>query len=192
MLSVFSEVIAQNCPNDLFISNQGHMANFNIDYPGCTNIPGDVTIYGGGSYLTNLDFLENLTSLRLLRVYDNDFLTSLEGLNNLISLGGGELQVYDNAALTNLNGLDNIDPATITEVILTGSPNLTACEVESICNYLAVPSNLATISGNASGCNTRAEVEAACEVVAAHTINGIEVHIYPNPTTGITNGSCNF
>ncbi|MCB0587042.1 MAG: T9SS type A sorting domain-containing protein, partial [Phaeodactylibacter sp.] len=63
-------------------------------------------------------------------------------------------------------------------------PNLSACGVQSICDYLANPDNPATISGNAPSCNSREEVEAAC--VAGSTSDWLKsrISIFPNPTYG--------
>ncbi len=115
--------------------------------------------------LTSLGGLDMLNSvLGSVRVVSNPALTSLSSLNNLSSIGT-YLNLTNNAVLIGLNGLDNIDYTSITDIILENSPLLSFCEIQSICDYLDVPANPATISGNATGCNSRAEVESTCALV---------------------------
>lgn len=112
--------------------------------------------------LTSLTGLENLTSVGgAIVVTNNAALSSLSALSGITSIGG-ELVIYLNNALTTLVGLENINPSTINNLYLQNMGMLSVCDVPSICDYLAIPSNPATISGNAPGCATRAEVEAAC------------------------------
>lgn len=142
---------------------------------------GDDLFVVGNPVLMNMGGLENVTSINGLHVSHNNSLTNLAELENLVSIAGN-LRVTNNNALISLEGLGNIDPTTITWLELTGSSNLAICEVKSICDYLAVPTNPATISDNSSGCNNREEVEGVCdEVVGVNQINAIEVQIYPNP-----------
>ena len=82
---------AQSClPEGITFTTQAQIDSFQTNYPGCTEIQGDVTIGGniGGSNITNLNGLSVLTSiggnLRIGYGYNgNPFLTSLTGLNNL-------------------------------------------------------------------------------------------------------------
>ncbi len=60
-----------------------------------------------GSDITDLTPLSSLTSVGGLQVVNNPSLTSLDGLNNITSVGG-LLEIYYNHALTNLNGLSSI------------------------------------------------------------------------------------
>lgn len=114
------------------------------------------------SALISLTGLNSLTSVgNSINIYNNYSLTSLEGLNALTSIGG-TLRIDNNYFLTSLTGLNNINPNTITNLFIQNSDMLSLCEVQSICDYLAIPSNPATIFGNAIGCATRTEIEAAC------------------------------
>ena len=123
-------VISQPCPDSLFITSQLQIDNFQIIYPSCTAIEGDVIIIGdeitnlngfsvltsvGGklrlftvSALTNLDGLDNLTSIGSnLMIWNNDALTSLAGLGNVTSIGG-DLDIGVNKSITTLLGLGNV------------------------------------------------------------------------------------
>jgi Secretion system C-terminal sorting domain/Receptor L domain len=122
------------------------------------------------TYLTSLALpLPALTSVGDLFIGRNPSLTSL-GLPSLTSVQG-ILSVGFNATLTSLTGLDNITPGTITELRINSNPLLSTCEVQSICSYLAVPANSATISGNATNCASRAAVEAACATLPVEMVN---------------------
>ncbi len=153
---------------------------------------GSITSIGGGlnislnPLLTNLAGLESVTSVGAsFSIASNASLTSLTGLGGLRTIGitfnvsgnpsltsltalggvtsiGGPLTVSNNASLTSLSGLDNISHTSITFVNLLTNPNLSICGVTSICRYLSVPANPANIFDNITGCNSRAEVQAAC------------------------------
>jgi hypothetical protein len=141
-------------------STQAQIDAFSTDYPGCTQIQGDVLIQGAD--ITNLNGLSPIVSIvGMLEIQTNPNLADVSGLSNLTTLSG-LLRVEGNNILVDLSGLDAIDPTTITDLILVNNPLLSVCEVQSICDYLDVPSNPATISGNATGCSTRTEVETAC------------------------------
>jgi hypothetical protein len=65
------------------------------------------------------------------------------------------------------------------------NPHLFLCEVQSVCNYLA-SGDTVTISNNAPGCNSAAEIEAACMVPVEET-SGSEaiIHFSPNPSSDV-------
>lgn len=134
--------------------------------------------------LTSLDGLGNLASVGGgLTILSNDNLASLSALGNLSAIGGSLTLSGD--ILTSLSGLDNIGPATITCIFMENSPNLSMCDVPSICNYLSVPGNPAVIGNNASGCNTRGEILEACQAsTGTASQTAIAVQVYPNPTRG--------
>jgi len=72
---------------------------------------------------------------------------------------GGSLQVLDNSALE-------------------------ICDVESICFFLE-NGGPATISNNATGCNSQSEVEDSCRTVSVSDINQDSVYtVFPNPAKG--------
>jgi hypothetical protein len=134
-----------------------------------TSIGGDLSIgmnYGGNPVLVNI--------------------TALEGLN---SIGGG-LMINHNDVLNSLTGLDNINAGSIIGLTICNNSSLPACEVQSVCDYLASPNGIIEIHDNATGCNSQEEVQAACEVGVGESSvisRQSSVSIYPNPsTTSIT------
>ncbi len=172
-----------------------------------TSIGGDLTI-NFSTILTSLTELEQLTSIGGdLWISSNDGLTSLTGLGNLTSIGGyllissndgltsltgleqltfisGNLWIRNNAVLTSLTSLESLDATTIADLTIEDNPQLSTCAIESICDYLGVEANTANISGNATGCATREEVETAC-MVSATDISQTNIKLFPNPTNGM-------
>ena len=188
---VFCQVSAysQSClPEGIHFSTQEQIDQFQVNYPGCSQIEGDVLINSGGGDITNLNGLSVLNSIEgNLGVTYNSSLNCLTGLNNLISIGGylsincndilgsltgleslasiGDvLSVTNNTSLTTLTGLDNIDAASITEIYIQNNSSLFDCEVQSVCNYLASPNGSINISGNAGGCNNPHQAADACGI----------------------------
>jgi len=145
---------------------------------GLTSIGGFLAIESNSSLL-NLAGLNGLTSIGYLLIDANNALISLSALSGVTTIGGGGIYVYLNSALASLNGLDNIDHTTISDLYLTSSGMLSICDVQSICDYLAIPSNPATIFGNAIGCATRAQVETACLALPVEL-----THFSARPRTG--------
>ncbi|MFN0034446.1 MAG: hypothetical protein ACKVUS_05215, partial [Saprospiraceae bacterium] len=105
-------LIAQNClPGGITFTTQAEVDAFPTNYPGCTNIEGNVTINDGdnNAFITNLNGLSNVTSIGgNLEVFSGcDGLINLNGLNNLTTVGG-RLNIYDCDGLISLNGLNNL------------------------------------------------------------------------------------
>ncbi len=108
---VFSStnLIAQSClPEGIEFTSQEQIDSFAINYPGCTEILGDVlindTIWGA---ISNLNGLEQLSTVHGdLLIHDNFNLIDLSGLNNLTSIHGIFSIIF--ASLTDLSGLDNL------------------------------------------------------------------------------------
>jgi len=176
-----------------------------IGLEGLTSIGGYFHINRNAA-MSSMTGLENLTSIGGFLCIDNNYsLTSLTGLNNLTSIGhylkivgntnligitglegltciGDELNINSNAMLTSLEGLDSIDANSITHLDIKYNVSLTTCEVQSICEYLAAPNGTVSIYGNAPGCNSPAEVLAACETVGVESAVQAEgFSFFPNP-----------
>jgi len=120
---------AELCPSgDIVFTTQQEVDNFPVNYPECTEIPGNVLITGdvgaldglsqlasiGGDLVVDnpslyydLSGLNNLTSIGGNLMLERTYLSSLTGLNNLSSLGG-DLVISRNIWLNDLRGLENI------------------------------------------------------------------------------------
>jgi hypothetical protein len=99
---------AQSClPEGITFSTQEQIDNFQTNYPGCTEIEGNVKIQGAG--ITNLNGLSVITSIGgFLFISNNLMLTDLIGLDN-ISAVGGNFRIENNNALTSLSGLESLN-----------------------------------------------------------------------------------
>ncbi len=167
-----SMVFSQGClPEGINFTTQEQIDNFQLNYPGCTEIEGFVFVYGNN--ITNLyglnvitymwdslvidnTSLSNLTGLENLISIENDFLikhnnglTSFIGLENLTSIGS-DFQFFTNIELTSLEGLEKL--TTIGDNLrigsyVTGNPSLTTL---SGLNGLTSIGGHLIISGNSS------------------------------------------
>jgi hypothetical protein len=144
IVALFSHtaVFSQGClPEGITFSTQAQIDSFQVNYPGCDEIAGNMTIEGWND-ITNLSGLNNVTKISgVLHIWGNYVLSDLEGLNNLDSIGGALIigtgcMWFGNYALTSLHGLENLvhiggslyfsDDQLITD--LSGLDNLTAID----------------------------------------------------------------
>ena len=109
LLSI-SSIRGQAClPDGITFLSQQQIDNFPTDYPGCTQIEGNVLIQDTFvTYITNLNGLANLTSIGGdLKFADTHSLTTLSGLDNLTSIGG-KFELFNATKLSTLDGLSNL------------------------------------------------------------------------------------
>jgi len=101
-------------PEGITFTTQEEIDNFQSNYPGCTEVEGDVTI--NGDDIANLNGLDILTAIggdlvigdTLNPPTANPLLTNLDGLESLTTLGG-DLNIISNQALVSLTGLENLE-----------------------------------------------------------------------------------
>jgi len=148
-----------------------------------TSIGGYLWIEGTSS-LINLQGMEGLTSIgEGLCLNNNSELQSLSGLENVTSIGGS-LYFSGNDSLTDLKELNNIIAMSIDSLVIRNNGQLSSCETQNICDYLANPSGTIEIHDNAPGCNSQVEVEAACATMSVEPLTTNPVFtIYPNPAS---------
>lgn len=132
ILAFVNNVSSQGClPNGITFPTQASIDSFQIKYPGCTNIQGNVIIKGnsiqnllGLNCLTKIDgmlyihenpLLESFTGLdnidivsSYVRLRDNDNITDLTGFGNLKYIGG-DLQIVNNENLETLSGISSLE-----------------------------------------------------------------------------------
>ncbi|MCF8372059.1 MAG: T9SS type A sorting domain-containing protein [Bacteroidales bacterium] len=101
------QVKSQGClPQGIVFNSQSQIDSFLINYPGCTEIEGGVTI--SGSDITNLQGLSTITKIDWwLNIVGNDSLVSLNGMDLLDSIGWG-MQINGNNNLQSLSGLGSL------------------------------------------------------------------------------------
>jgi len=150
--------------------------------------------------LISLNSLNNLTGIgintattgRYLSIGSNPNMTTLNGLNavtsvgaqvdiagngKLVTLGGltslstinGYLSITNNPKLTNLDELANIT-SIAGNLTIASNAMLGDCAALGICNYLDNPTGSVSIQNNATGCNSIAQVQAACDLLPVKLI----------------------
>ena len=97
------------CPNSLIITSQEDIDNFKIEYPNCTELPNNFYMKEDISgNITNLDGLSNLVSIGGdFLMLSNAALTSFEGLE-LLEYIGGTVKINENDALVDFTGLESL------------------------------------------------------------------------------------
>ncbi len=145
------------------------------------SVPGLLQIRGNNN-LISLDGLNNLSEVEMsVSISNNDTLSSIESLENLNSIGSG-LTIINNRNLNTLSGIDSTDLSGIQYLYLYDNPLLTTCDVHSICEYLENPGDDIQIYNNAPGCNSQAEVEAACGIIGiSEEFAENQFLVFPNP-----------
>jgi hypothetical protein len=112
-LAILSQLTAnsQGClPEGISFTYQYQIDNFQTNFPGCTEILGDVYIDDNGivNNITNLQGLNTVTSIGgSLIISNNKYLNGFGGLESLTTIGG-TLKIFSNDTLTSLEGLGNI------------------------------------------------------------------------------------
>jgi hypothetical protein len=106
-----SEIFSQGClPDGIIFTTQAQIDSFQINYPGCSIIEGNVRIEGVD--ISNLDSLITITTIQgRLKIGNfvnfNLMLSDLTGLSNLVEVGE-QLEIQNNTILTSLEGLNNL------------------------------------------------------------------------------------
>jgi len=101
---------SQPClPQGITFSTQAQIDSFQLNYPNCSEIQGNVVISDSHSgSIVNLYGLSSITSIGgWLYITNNKSLLNLTGLNSLKSIGLW-LDIYGNLALASLSGLENL------------------------------------------------------------------------------------
>ena len=105
---LFISAYSQSClPQGITFETQAQIDSFQINFPGCTEIIGNVNI----SYLSDIANLDGLNVINSiggdLEIKGNNLLTNLVGLDSLTFIGGN-LWFYGNDSLVTLTGLENL------------------------------------------------------------------------------------
>jgi len=108
-LLVSGGVMAQSClPEGIYFETQAQIDSFQINYPGCSKIEGDVLIGQHPSTdIENLIGLNVLTSIGGELIIHYNPLVNLTGLEGITTVGGG-IELRRNNSLNNLSGLNNL------------------------------------------------------------------------------------
>jgi hypothetical protein len=132
--------------------------------------------------LTSIDEMVSLETIgSTFYIQNNDALPEITGFNALTSVGNN-FKIKYNGDLTSISqGFQNLDAITA-DLEIKSNTQLTNCEAFAVCNYLSTPPGAVIITNNATGCDTEAEIQTACNSLAIDdNILENEVTIIPNP-----------
>ena len=134
--------------------------------------------------LADISILQNLTQIaESFEIINNDSLTSLDGLQSGNPFLG--FSISGNDALVDITALSDLStPFSFIEI--TDNSNLSNCVISLLCDNIS-NTDLVTITGNASGCDSVAAVEEECLLGVQEELLNTAITIYPNPTEGILN-----
>ncbi|MCF0040673.1 T9SS type A sorting domain-containing protein [Dyadobacter fanqingshengii] len=159
---------------------------------------GTSLIIASNPQLEDMRALSGLTTVGTLIVDDNEVLTSLAGLNNLVTVTdslsvsanallenldglenlktiGGSVTVIQNSLLASLSGLGKLESIGGAYLWISENPELEMCAIPPVCSYLSNETpELLDISANKLGCNSETEVLDACAALPV-TLIGFEV-----------------
>ena len=112
------------------------------------------------SSLTDLGGLEQITTIEEdVFIRNNPQLQNLSALQNITSILG-ELWIWEMPLVRNLDDFQNL--STLNAISLLRNPQLATCELPVVCNLLEQTTAQLVVRENDCGCNSRQEVEAAC------------------------------
>lgn len=125
-LMVIFSLKGQGClPEGITFSTQEQIDNFAVDYPGCTEIEGNVIISESqSSSIENLSGLSQINSISgNLYIYSNAHLENLSPLSN-ISTVEGTINISGCSVLTSLDGLENAFASLHQNLFIANNSNL--------------------------------------------------------------------
>ena len=119
-----------------------------------------------------LDGFEALTSLTTvngdLKLFGNNKITSLSGLNNINSTLT-ELNIDQNYRLTDISNIQNANISSLNLLSITYNSNLEICNYDFICDAMATATEI-EITQNALGCYDESQLNSECGVYPTDTI----------------------
>jgi uncharacterized repeat protein (TIGR01451 family) len=158
-----------------------------LDLAGLRNLESLTTFsIDNNDALRDLSGLTSLRSAKQLTISDNLRLQNLHGLDTLAAFPGGVLYVLRNDSITSLEGIGSL--LGCSNILVKDNPMLSGCSVLAFCNALAVLALPPVISNNAPGCNSPAEVLAACNF----SFNSLSGRVYLDPECDATVGSQDY
>jgi hypothetical protein len=152
-------------PSHVVLYTQAEVDQFAIDYPNCTELPGNLRLFNGdindlGAFsnitkitghltlqdltVSNLSGFNNLTVLGADLIVDNcDMLVNIDDLSNITSIAA-RVEFANNNALQNIDALTGIT-AVGQNLIVRNNPNLTS--LDGLTNVASISSSL-TLNNN--------------------------------------------
>jgi hypothetical protein len=147
-----------------------------------TTVNEDLSI-DGNTNLGNILGLRNLKTIgRRLDINTTKSLKDLQGLENLKTFGGG-LYLYGLDSLENLFALTNLKMTNPNAPIsLDNNKRLSRCAFYELCQRISNDnSSNISLGGNATGCNSKVEIQPFCRTLKTNDFEKYQLLIAPNP-----------
>jgi hypothetical protein len=193
-------LFSQCPPNIIGFGSQQDLIDFANQYPNCENgyvfifESSQITDFSPLAYIDKIQHVEfrnndginnfdtfESTITSSLNVTNCNSITNFDGLNlDSDNLNFQFIWLRENGQLTSLNGI-NTDITLEDQLRIIDNPNLPFCAIQPFCEAIANPDVEVTISGNASGCASIAEVAVACQLSFSESLLETRVAVYPNP-----------
>jgi hypothetical protein len=154
-----------------------------------SSIGGSLSVQNNAALENFAGFVSSMNAMELsslsqiggdLKIAHNESLQNLSGLEDLETIGG-DLIIEDNISMTSLMGITNLDYQSIQNLYIFNNPELSTCQVQTVCSYIGDPTGVTEIYNNNEDCNSADEVYAICSVGVEEVSNNLNVSIYPNP-----------
>lgn len=159
-----------NIINTGYLMIKDNLALLNIDgLLSLTNIISNLSLeITNNASLQHLDGLKNLPKAGRILIQNNALLENINGLSAITLLNMTSetrlLSIFNNANLESIQGIRNIAQSTIFNLVISTNPKVEVCDLKNICEYLAT-AKPRSINGNASGCNSVAEIQSSCPTI---------------------------
>ncbi|MDG1988104.1 MAG: hypothetical protein P8J18_09000 [Halieaceae bacterium] len=155
LLVLSRQGMAVDCSDEnITLSTQSDMNNFQATYGNCDRISGDLSI--DSTEISNLSGLANIESITgSFYIWYNNNLVNLDGLSNLKTIGT-DLQIYNNDALTSITELSNLSTVD-GDLKIWINNSLTDCSAISELVNTGVAGEI-TVYQNGSGCSSAEEI----------------------------------
>ncbi len=177
---------SNDCPTgDVVLTSQSEIDSFAQLYPNCTVIDGSLEIKQSttGGKIANLSDMSFLLEVAGNLIIENTTeLQNLDGLQNITQIGR-DLIIANNDKISTLLGLEGLIVLG-GALVVTDNPQLYICDEPGICDHLA-NGGQTTISNNAPGCDSKQEVEGACngQPACSAPVNSWVTNILPHRAT---------
>ena len=123
------------------------------------------------THLSNLAGLIGLESIYgSLKIKGNDFLESLDGLENLTLTQ--KIMIENNRVLIDINGLENVNPLLLKSISISDNPALNDCAIVPICTLLNQPNVSFFVVFNGIGCENLHNISVSCNGGICEEISG--------------------
>jgi hypothetical protein len=136
--------LSQSClPYGITFSTQSQIDSFQVNYPGCSVVEGNVIITG--NEITSLAGLSQIIQINgNLDINDNDSLTNLTGLESLGTVRG-HVTIFDNNFLNDISALGTLS-GTIYNLVISNNNNLNS--LNGLEGLTGIGFNLAVVNNN--------------------------------------------